>query len=301
MSNYLFNNSNIITWLQYFSDHTQVDLEHVKILDITRKNKNLIPTVEAHRCVLVFTEAGHPDIFYKMYDVGLGECDVIYNEGSNPEGEIKTDKIKNMIDRGINASAGMLILNPNARSIVKFGMNNDSFSTGSVKYVGSEIRSIILNKMKIHEGKNICVISGESIVIESALVNGEGDIIAVEYKENDRHTLEDNLSRFGIQNVTIIDHVGEDTMAGLPIPDVTMLVASASMEKEIAYMLSINPNMEFVIYTLDFLVAGSMQKILDEFGIRDADIIQVSVSNVTSKHTYNTQPAPWIITCKAGQ
>ncbi|MBO5242019.1 MAG: precorrin-6B methylase [Lachnospiraceae bacterium] len=301
MSNYLFNNSNIITWLQYFSDHTQVDLEHVKILDITRKNKNLIPTVEAHRCVLVFTEAGHPDIFYKMYDVGLGECDVIYNEGSNPEGEIKTDKVKNMIDRGINASAGMLILNPNARSIVKFGMNNDSFSTGSVKYVGSEIRSIILNKMKIHEGKNICVISGESIVIESALVNGEGDIIAVEYKENDRHTLEDNLSRFGIQNVTIIDHVGEDTMAGLPIPDVTMLVASASMEKEIAYMLSINPNMEFVIYTLDFLVAGSMQKILDEFGIRDADIIQVSVSNVTSKHTYNTQPAPWIITCKAGQ
>lgn len=301
MSNYLFNNSNIITWLQYFSDHTQVDLEHVKILDITRKNKNLIPTVEAHRCVLVFTEAGHPDIFYKMYDVGLGECDVIYNEGSNPEGEIKTDKVKNMIDRGINASAGMLILNPNARSIVKFGMNNDSFSTGSVKYVGSEIRSIILNKMKIHEGKNICVISGESIVIESALVNGEGDIIAVEYKENDRHTLEDNLSRFGIQNVTIIDHVGEDTMAGLPIPDVTMLVASASMEKEIAYMLSINPNMEFVIYTLDFLVAGSMQKILDEFGIRDADIIQVSVSNLTSKHTYNTQPAPWIITCKAGQ
>jgi precorrin-6Y C5,15-methyltransferase (decarboxylating) len=301
MSNYLFNNSNVITWLQYFSDHTQVDLEHVKILDITRKNKNLIPTVEAHRCVLVFTEAGHPDIFYKMYDVGLGECDVIYNEGSNPEGEIKTDKVKNMIDRGINASAGMLILNPNARSIVKFGMNNDSFSTGSVKYVGSEIRSILLNKMQIHEGKNICVISGESIVIESALANGEGDIIAVEYKENDRHTLEDNLSRFGIQNVTIIDHVGEDTMAGLPIPDVTMLVASASMEKEIAYMLSINPNMEFVIYTLDFLVAGSMQKILDEFGIHDADIIQVSVSNLSSKHTYNTQPAPWIITCKAGQ
>lgn len=297
MSNYLFNNSHVIAWLQYFSDNTQVDLEHVKILDITRKNKNLIPAVEAHRCVLVFTEAGHPDIFYKMYDVGLGECDVIYNEGSNPEGEIKRDKVKNMIDRGINASAGMLILNPNARSIVKFGMDNDVFTNGSVKYVGSEIRSILLNKMQIHEGKNICVISGESIVIESALINGEGDIIAVEYKENDRNTLEDNISRFGIQNVTIIDHVGEDTMKGLPVPDVTMLVASASMEKEIEYMLSINPKMEFVIYTLDFVVAGSIQKILDGFGIHDADIIQVSVSKVTSKHTYNTQPAPWIITC----
>ena len=67
----LFNNTHIISWLQYFSDNTDIDLEHVKILDITKKNKNLIPTCEAHRCVLVFTEAGHPDIFYRMYNAGL--------------------------------------------------------------------------------------------------------------------------------------------------------------------------------------------------------------------------------------
>ena len=67
MENQMFNNSHVLAWLEYFSDNTEVDLEHVKILDITRKNKNLIPTVEAHRSVLVFTEAGHPDIFYRMY------------------------------------------------------------------------------------------------------------------------------------------------------------------------------------------------------------------------------------------
>ena len=124
MENNIFNNKNVIAWLQYFSDNTEVDLEHVKILDITRKNKNLIPAVEAHHNVLVFTEAGHEDIFYRMYNAGLGECTVIYNEGSNPEGPIKTDKVCNMIDRGINASAGMLIHNSNARSTVKFGMDN---------------------------------------------------------------------------------------------------------------------------------------------------------------------------------
>lgn len=67
MENNLFTNAHILAWLQYFSDHSEVDLERVKILDITRKNKNLIPTVESHRSVLVFTEAGHPDIFYRMY------------------------------------------------------------------------------------------------------------------------------------------------------------------------------------------------------------------------------------------
>ena len=301
MDNYIFNNSHVLAWLEYFSKNTEVDLEHVKILDITRKNKNLIPAVEAHHNVLVFTEAGHEDIFYRMYNAGLGECTVTYNEGSEPEGPIKTDKVANMIDRGINASAGMLIYNPNARSTVKFGMDNKAFASGSVRYVGSEIRSIILSKMQINEGKNICVISGESIAVEAAILDGEGDVIAVEYNSNDRSTLEDNVVQFGLNNVTIIDHVDEETMKGLAVPDVTMLVASASMEKEMECLIKLNPNMEFVIYTLDFVVAASMTEICRKFGIRDPEIIQVSVSKLSSKNTFTTQPAPWLISGKVGE
>ncbi|MCR5627639.1 MAG: precorrin-6B methylase [Lachnospiraceae bacterium] len=301
MEERLFNNNSIIEWLQYFSEKTDVDLEHVKILDITRKNKNLIPACEAHRCVLVFTEAGNKDIFYKMYNAGLGECKVIYNEGSSPTGPIKENMLRDMIDRGINASAGMLVLNPNARSTVKFGMDNSALAKGSVKYVGSEIRAIILSKMQIEEGKNICVISGESIVVESGILNGEGAIIAVEYNGNDRHLLEENVERFGLNNVTIVDHVDEESFKGLAVPDITMLVASASMEQEIETLLKLNPHMEFVVYTLDFVLAASMIEYCKKICISDPEIIQVSVSKVTSRHNYDRQPAPWIISFKAGE
>ena len=300
MGEALFNTGSIIEWLQYFSDHTDVDLEHVKILDITKKNKNLIPACEVHRCVLVFTEAGHSDIFYRMYNAGLGECKVIYNEGSEPAGPIKENLVSEMIDRGINASAGMLVLNPNARSTYKFGIDNSTLAKGTVKYVGEEIRSVILSKMRIEEGKNICAISAESIVVESSILDGEGSIIAVEYNRNDRKALEENMEQFGINNVTIIDHVDEETMKGLPVPDVTMLVASASMEKEIETMLKLNPQMEFVIYTLDFVVAASMIDYCKKFCLSDPDIIQISVAKVNSRHNYEQQPAPWIISCKAG-
>lgn len=297
MENRMFSNSHVLSWLAYFADNTDVDLEHVKILDITRKNKNLIPAVEAHRSVLVFTEAGHKDIFYRMFNAGLGECTVVYNEGSEPEGPVKQSKVADMLDRGINASAGMLVLNPNARSTVKFGMDNRVFATGSVRYVGSEIRSIILSKMRINDGKNLCVISGESIAVEAAILDGEGTVIAVEYNSADRSTLEENVSQFGLNNITIVDHVDKETLQGLPVPDVTMLVASASMEQEMKCLLELNPNMEFVIYTLDFVVAGSMPALCKELGMSDPEIIQVSVSKLTSKNTYNTQPAPWLITC----
>ncbi len=300
MGDYMFNNTHVLAWLKYYAENSEVDLEHVKILDITRKNKNLIPTVESNRMVLVFTEAGHPDIFYRMFNAGLGECTVIYNEGSDPSGPILRDRVADMIDRGINASAAMLIMNPRARSTVTFGMDNRSLVNGSVRYVGSEIRSVILSKMQLTIGKNLCIISGESIAVEAALVNGEGTVIAVEYNANDRYTLEENVNQFGLNNITIIDHVDEQTMAGLPVPDVTMLVASASMEQEMSCLLKLNPRMEFVVYTLDFVTAASMPELCAQLGLHDVQVIQIQVSTLTDKHTYKTQPAPWLISGHGG-
>ena len=295
MDNRLFGNTHILTWLQYYADNTQVDLEKVKILDITRRNKNLIPTVESNDAVLVFTEAGHPDIFYRMWDVGLGECDVWYNVGSEPEGPICHNKVKEMIDRGINASAAMLILNPNARSTYKIGMRNSSFSKGSIHYVGSEIRSVILNKMHVSYGDNVCIISGESIAVEAAILASEGNIIAVEYNQSDRRTMEENIHQFGLNNITIIDHVTDETVKDLPVPTLTFLVASASMEQEIQCMLRLNPHMDFEVYTLDFRCAASLPALFEQYGIGETEVIQVSVSKLTSRNTFQTEPAPWIV------
>ena len=201
MEQQIFTNEVIISWLQYYAKNTTLDLEHVKIIDITRKNKNVIPTVEAHKTTMVFTNAGIDDIFYRLWNAGLGDCEVWYNEGSDPSGEILHQKVKDMIDRGINASAGMLIVNPNARNTAKIGLSNEMFQRGSIHYVGSEIRAIILNKMMVAPQDDICVIGGESIAIEAALMAPEGSVIAVEYSKADRATLEDNVAHFDLHNL----------------------------------------------------------------------------------------------------
>lgn len=162
MEKQIFTNDIILSWLQYYSQNTPIDLEHVKIIDITKKNKNVIPTVEAHKTTLVFTNAGIEDIFYRLWNAGLGECEVWYNEGSDPSGEILHNQVKDMINRGINASAGMLILNPNARNSTRIGLSNEKLQRGSIQYVGSEIRSIILSKMMVDPQDDICVIGGKA-------------------------------------------------------------------------------------------------------------------------------------------
>lgn len=299
MEQQIFTNEVILSWLQYYAKNTTLDLEHVKIIDITKKNKNIIPTVEAHKTTMVFTNAGIDDIFYRLWNAGLGECEVWYNEGSDPSGEILHKPVKEMIDRGINASAGMLILNPNARNTAKIGLSNEMFQRGSIHYVGSEIRAIILNKMAVAPQDDICVIGGESIAIEAALMAPEGSVIAVEYSKADRATLEDNVAHFDLHNVKIIDHVDAESMKDCPVPSLVFLVASASTDQELQYLTTLNPNINVVIYTLDFKVASSIQNTLTDLGIADIDTIQVSVSKLGSNNTFKQEPAPWIITGKS--
>ena len=301
MKEQLFSNEVILSWLQYYAKNTAIDLEHVKMIDITKKNKNVIPTVEAHKTTLVFTNAGVDDIFYRLWNAGLGECDVWYNEGSKPEGEILNSKVKDMIDRGINASAGMLIINPNARNTAKIGMGNEMFQKGSIHYVGSEIRAVILNKMMVDTQDNLCVISGESIAIEAALTAAEGTVIAVEYSRADRETMEDNVEHFGLSNVQIVDHVDEESMKECPVPNTVFMVASASMDQELAYLTTKNPQINVVVYTLDFQVAAGAKAMLESHGIEDVEVIQIAVSTLSSRNSFKQQPAPWIISGRGGK
>lgn len=298
MKKELFTNEIILSWLQYFADNTPVDLEQIKMMDITKKNKNLIPTVESHKAVLAFMEAGDPEIFYHMWNAGLGDCEVWYNEGSEPAGEIKHDKVSNMINRGINASAGMLVVNPNSRNTYKMGLDNLNFRKDYGR-VGSEIRSIILNKMGIGREDSVCVIGGGSIAVEAAFMASEGMVTAVEYNRKEREAMEENIGYFDLRNVRIIDHVDEESLKGSPTPQVAFLAASASMEQEISCLIGLNPMVNLVIYTLDFSVAGALRGILEKYGIKEAEVIQLSVSKLNSKNAFEVQPAPWIITGKA--
>lgn len=296
MQQQIFTNEVIISWLQYYAQNTNIDLEHVKMIDITKKNKNLIPTIEAHKTTMVFTNAGIDDIFYRLWTAGLGDCEVWYNNGSDPSGEILNNKVSEMIDRGINASAGMLILNPKARNTAKIGLSNEMFQKGSIHYVGSEIRSVILNKMMVGPQDTVYVIGGESIAIETALQANEGTVVAVEYKSVDRDTMLDNIDHFGLHNISIIDHVDEENVKQYPAPNIIFMVASASMDQELEILTRLNPNANVIIYTLDFQVAAGINKTLEPLGITDIETIQISVSRLNSNHSFTTQPAPWIIT-----
>lgn len=291
----IFTNEVILSWLQYFSRNVEINLSKLKMLDITGENKNLIPAIMSNQAVLVFADAGHPDIFYDMWNAELGDCDIWYNEGADPSGEIKHNKLSDMIDRGINASAAMLIMNPKAATNYHIGMENSHFSSGSVRYVCREVRAVIMNKLNLGVQDNICIISGESIAVEAAMIATEGRVIAVEYDSRDRDTMKENVVKFGLSNVTIVESLENGVLNKLFVPDVAFIVASKMLGSEIKSLRSVNPAMDFVIYTLDFEILATIPALLRENDLERTEAIHIEVSRVNSKNMTEPFPAPWII------
>lgn len=294
----LFTNEVILSWLQYFSQNVDINLAQLKMLDITGKNKNLIPTVMCNRAVLVFTDAGHPDIFYDMWNAELGDCVIWYNEGSDPVGPIKHNKVSEMINRGINASAAMLVLNPNAATNYQIGIENSRFSPGSVQYVCREVRAVIMNKLNLGDQDNVCIISGESIAVEAAIIAAEGSVIAVEYDPRDRTTMQCNVDKFGLNNVIIVDSLDNGILEQLPVPDIAFIVGSPRIGREIKQLLAVNPHMNFVIYTLDFDILTSLPALFKENDLQRTEAIRVEVSRVNSKGLMEPFPSPWLISAR---
>ncbi len=293
-----FNNELILQWLSYFSQHSELDLGTLKILDITRENKNIIPAVQSSRQVMVLTDAGHPDIFYDMWDAGLGGCDVWYNEGSDPSGPIKHDKLQDMIDRGINAPAGMLIINDDYRSTYQVGLSNQQFTAGSIKYVSSEVRAVIMSWLQAELRDTILTVGAASIAVESALVAAEGALIAVEHPPRDCATMEENARKFGLNNVTVVGSV--DEAEALPVPGTAFLVASKYMEHEIETLIHRNPKIRLFVYTLDFRYLSAVPKIFERHGITLTEAIQVGVNRLGFKGEMESEPAPWLIAGQVG-
>ena len=256
----IFNNKSILAWLQYFSENTDIDLATVRILDITGSARNLMPAVHANPSVLVFTDGNH---------------------------------------RGVNVSAAMLINNPHAHSAYRIGLDNSSFSPGTIRYVDPEIRAVILKKLNLDENETICCVSGESIAVEAAIAVKRGNVVAVEYKPGDFQTMEENLVRFGLRNVLIVDDM-ESYSHRWPVPDVAFLVASPKLETELKTLVHVNPKIRVVIYTLEFSFMSRIPGMLWDNGIKPTEVMKLEVSKLGRKDEIEVQPAPWIFSGQAG-
>ena len=291
-----FSTSQMLKWMEYVADMKGVSPEKIKLLNTCGKRRNVLATIATHKMILIFADDTKANMLYKCWEAGYGDYEMYYGTGYEPS-EMKPCKVSDLMDDPISGPTVIFIVNENTRESMIFGMKNENFSMGTVKYVGHEIRSVIMNKLELDVSDVALMVNSESIVIEASMVAYEGVIIADERDAGSFRTMEENADKFGVHNVEIISDLKEDTLKNLPTPRISFIVADReNMENDIVSLLKINPNMKFMFYTLELDVLSDIKYILEKHGITVTEVMQITVAKTDKDSVFVSQPSPWIVT-----
>lgn len=291
-----FSTSQMLKWMEYVADMQGVTPEKIKLLNTCGKRRNILATIATHKRILIFADETHANMLYKCWEAGYGDYEMYFGKGYEPS-EMKHCKVSDMMDDELAGPTVIFIVNENTRESMIFGMKNENFSSGSVKYVGHEIRSVIMNKLELDVSDTALIVSGESIVIEASMVAYEGVIIAAERDAGSLRSMEENVSKFGVHNVEIISDFKEETLKALPTPRIAFIVATKKdIENDIISLLNINPNIKFIVYTLELDILADIKYIMKKHGVTVTEVMQISVSKTDKNSVFVAQPSPWMIT-----
>lgn len=290
-----FSSKQMLDWMGYIADMLQISPEKIKLLNTCSKRRNVLATIATHKRVLIFADETNENMLYKLWEAGYGDYEMYYGQGYDP-GEMKYCKVSELMDVNISGPTVIFVVNENTRESMIFGMKNENFSTGSVKYVGHEIRSVIMNKLEMDVRDTVLIASGESIVIEASMVAYEGVVIAVERDKGSLASMEENAAKFGVHNVEIVSDLTEETLKDKPVPRLAFLVAQKeTIEQDIVTLKKINPDMKIIIYTLELDILSDIPYLFKKHGINLSEVMQISVSKTDKDSVFVAQPAPWII------
>lgn len=298
-NNVKFSTSQMLKWMEYVADMRKVSPEKIKLLNTCGKRRNVLATIATHKMILIFADDTHANILYKCWEAGYGDYEMYFGTGYEP-GEMKHCKVSDLMTDPISEPTVIFIVNENTRESMIFGMKNENFSMGTVKYVGHEIRSVIMNKLELDVSDVALLVNAESISIEASMVAYEGVIIAGERDKGSLRTMEENVSKFGVHNIEIISDLEEETLKKLPTPRVAFIVAQKeNLENDIKTLLAVNRNIKFIFYTLELDILADIKYILEKNGVDVTEVMQITVSKTDRNSVFVAQPAPWIISGEA--
>lgn len=290
-----FSSKQMLDWMGYIADMLQISPEKIKLLNTCSKRRNVLATIATHKRVLIFADETNENMLYKLWEAGYGDYEMYYGQGYEP-GEMKHCKVFELMYVNISGPTVIFVVNENTRESMIFGMKNENFSTGSVKYVGHEIRSVIMNKLEMDVRDTVLIASGESIVIEASMVAYEGVVIAVERDKGSLASMEENAAKFGVHNVEIVSDLTEEVLKDKPVPRLAFLVAQKdTIEQDIVTLKKINPDMKIIIYTLELDILSDIPYLFKKHGVNLSEVMQISVSKTDKDSVFVAQPAPWII------
>ena len=250
----------------------------------------------ARAFVLVGGENGAADLLRSLSENGLGGLSVaVGTDLGSPDEAIERGTADTLQSRVFSPLAVVYVENPDAeRAVVTHGRRDEDFERTDVPMTKSEVRAVTLSKLRLTKNA-VCWDVGAgtgSVSLEMAEAAEDGHVYAIERNREACGLIERNKRRLGIANVTVVEGNAPEALSGLPAPTHVFVGGSGgNLQSIVEAARSANPDARVVLNAVTVETFAEAARLIREYGLADAEIVELNVSRSRSLGAYHLMTA----------
>lgn len=293
-----------ISSVQYFAAQLRRPWQDWKLVSAHGKDCDAAGLVRDHAETFFLTGGRWtvPALCKDLKRAGWGDCAVTVGENLGSARErIRAGTAAELAPADVGVPAVMLVENPRPRRTVSCGLPDSVFARGSVPMTKSEVRSVILSKLRLCAADIVYDIGAGtgSVSVEAALLVRAGHVYAIEHKPAGCRLIRENAKKLGVFNLTCIAGRAPDVLAGLPPPDAVFIGGSGGRLKAILErLLALNPAVRLVLSAITLETLTAAAESFFHLPLQEVEIVQIAASRARQaggQHLMRAQNPVFII------
>ena len=296
-----------ISSVVYFMAKIGFSWDDAKIVSAHGRKCNLVSLIRHNPKVfsILGTEDGVASLAKKLVYYGMGDVILYVGENLSYENEkIFHDKAENLTEYRGDALSVVTAYNEEATPLsAVHGIRDEEFLRGKAPMTKEEVRTVSLSKLCLAED-SVCYDVGAgtgSVSIEMALRAWNGEVYAIEKKEDALGLLKENRQKFAVDNLKIIPGTAPEAMMELPVPTHAFIGGSSgNMNEIVKLLLEKNPEVRIVINCITLETVTEAMNAIRDFNLTDVDIVQLGAARSKTVGRYHMMMGEnpiYIISC----
>ena len=296
-----------ISSVVYFMAKIGLSWDDAKIVSAHGRKCNLVSLIRHNPKMfsILGTEDGVASLAKKLVYYGMGDVILYVGENLSYENEkIFHDKAENLTEYRGDALSVVTAYNENATPLsAVHGIRDEEFLRGKAPMTKEEVRTVSLSKLCLGED-SVCYDVGAgtgSVSIEMALRAWNGEVYAIEKKEDALGLLKENRQKFAVDNLKIIPGTAPEAMMELPVPTHAFIGGSSgNMNEIVKLLLEKNPEVRIVINCITLETVTEAMNAIRDFNLTDVDIVQLGAARSKTVGRYHMMMGEnpiYIISC----
>lgn len=297
-----------ISSVVYFMSEIGLSWDDAKITSAHGKHCNLISMIRHNQKVfsILGTGTAVAELAGKLVKYHMGEVLLYVGENlSYPDEKIFVKKAEELTNYEGQPLSVVCAFHENPEpALSTHGIPDEEFIRGKAPMTKEVVRSVSLSKLRLTEDSICCDVGAGtgSVSVEMALRADQGQVFAIEKKEEAAALLEENKQKFAVDNLEIIKGEAPQALENLPAPTHAFIGGSSGNLKEIvALLLGKNPQVRIVINCITLETISEALDVLKEYDFQQREVVQLAASRskeIGRYHLMMGENPIYIITCQ---